>query len=338
MVQMYEDAPSFLQQLARGAGASAGQLGVGMLEGHAKNKENEFLKKLMQKNNSGNEFNESNETGNEYSMDEIYAASKIDSNLAKSMEEQNKLSQKKFEAGRKFHTERSSKFLNSVQETAEGLREREVALQSAMSAVQSGQMTPFGGDFWADLLNAPQLRTASGAELQAAAKVNLMGSLKKFGARPNQFIEKQVSDAFSKAGESAEAQMAKLKILESVLEMEKKQIDLADYLADQDREKYGYVREDIDSRVRKLMVPIAEERMQELSFDLQENKEKDLGNKKLRQDALKEVPKGTYLTPGMASILLEKVEEDEENAIKLAQELGYTIPSDELLMKKGYLQ
>jgi hypothetical protein len=193
-------------------------------------------------------------------------------------------------------------------------------------------------------LHAPQLKSASGAQLETGAKINLMGALSSLsGGRPNQFIEKQIDNAFAKAGNTKEAQMAKLLMAKSVMEMDQDYVDVSNMLANEDREKYGFVREDIDSRVDKEMKNISKEKMNELSFALQENIENDIGRDKLSKNATKPVMKGTYLTPEMANILKDKLgvageEKTKENVIKLARRLGYEIPSNELLEKMGYIK
>jgi hypothetical protein len=257
--------------------------------------------------------------------------------VMKGRQEEQKMEQKKFEADRAYHTKRSGKFLDKVTEMSEGLRERQTAINSSMAAVQSGQMSPLGGDFWAGVLHAPQLETASGAQLATGAKINLMGSLSRLsGGRPNQFIEKKIDDAFAKAGNTKEAQMAKLLMAKTVMDLDQDYVDIAEKIANEDREKYGFVREDIDSRVKKEMKPISEQRMNELSFALQSNIENDIGESNLSKNATKNVMKGTYLTPEMANILAKKLEaagETKEDVIKLARKLGYEIPSAELLEK-----
>lgn len=254
------------------------------------------------------------------------------------------IKQKKFEADRKYHSQRSAPFLNKITNLGEGLRERRTAINSSMAAVQSGQMSPLGGDFWADILHAPQLKSASGAQLETAAKINLMGALSGLtGGRLNQFIEKQIDNAFAKAGNTKEAQMAKLLMAKTVMDLDQDYVDISNRIADEDREKYGYVRENIDNRAQKEMKSLSKERMSELSFELQQNIENDIGQSNLYKNATKPVMKGTYLTPEMANILADKIEltgepKSKENILKLARNLGYEIPSNDLLEKMGYIR
>lgn len=255
--------------------------------------------------------------------------------------EREKINRKKFEADRTYHTTRSSKFLDNIDATANGIPEREIALKAAESGVKSGQMSPLGGDFWFAVTGINALKSASGAQLEAAAKVNLIGSLERLGARPNQFIEKVSNSAFAQAGESEEAQTAKLLIARSVLDLDKEKIRLTHQISNEDREKYGFVKEDVSSRVDKALQPIAKERMNELSFSLQQNIESDIGIPNLSKNATKPVMSGTYLTPEMAHVLkdaLISAGQSEKDLNKMAVKLGYEIPSNKLLEKMGYVK
>ncbi len=259
--------------------------------------------------------------------------------VMKGKRDREKASQKQFEADRAYHSTRSGKFLDKISEVSHGIAEREIALKTAESAVESGQMSPLGGDFWAAVTGINALKSASGAQLESGAKVNLIGSLERLGARPNQFIEKVSNSAFAQAGESKEAQKAKLLIARSVLDLDKEKIRLTDQIANEDREKYGYVKENINGRVDKALEPIAKERMNELAFSLQQNIESDIGIPNLTKNATKPVMKGTYLTPEMANVLKDALiaaGKSEKDLNKMAIKLGYEIPSNEFLEKMGY--
>lgn len=269
------------------------------------------------------------------SDDQIAAATLVDPNLGRVLQEQKKLKRREFESERKFHTDRSSKFLDEIRQETKGINEREIAVDSAISAVNSGQMSPLGGDFWAGILNLPSLRTESGAALQAAAKVNLIGSLGRVGARPNQFIEKQISDAFAQAGETKSAQMAKLQITKAVLDLDKKRGQIANKLADEYRQELRYVPENIDSLVEKQMQPFAEMRMEKLSYDLQRSREKSQSPEFYQ--TLQKVFPGTPLTPEKYQVFYNKAqgkneEERDAAAIRMAKKAGYKILDESVLL------
>jgi len=234
---------------------------------------------------------------------------------------------------KEFHTDRSFKFLDKVNEQEEKLPEREAALASAFSAVDSGQMAPLGGDFWANLTGIKSLGTESGAQLNAAAKANLMGSLNRLsGARPTVFLEKQISDSFAQVGETPGQQKAKLLIAKSILDMDKNHSETANSIASEHRKKYGYPKESLSEETNAAVKKTNQKIMKNLSYDLQRNMEKSI--KPDNFNRLIKVPKGTPLTIEKARVILSKSpgkteEEKEINAHKIAKKLGYEIPGPE---------
>lgn len=268
---------------------------------------------------------------------EELALTLIDPSIGRQKTEQRKLRRKEFESEREFHTKRSNKFLDTLTETANTIPEREVALDTSIQAVQSGKIKPLGGDFWAEVLNAPQLRTQEGAALLAGAKVNLMGSLGRVGARPNQFLEKQISDAYAKAGESQSAQMAKLNIAKTVLDLDKKFVEVSEEIANKYRNDLGYVPENIDSLARAQMKPYAIKRQEKLSYQLQEGTDRENMKKNPAEfNSIKKVHPGTILTQEKYDVFLKKSkgateQETDLNAIKMAKKAGYRIPDSATL-------
>lgn len=226
---------------------------------------------------------------------------------------------------REIDDKRVDEYFKKINEQAEKIPERRISVNAAKQAIQSGQMKELGKDFWAQQL--PFLRTASGAQLLTASKTNLMGSLERTsGVRPNQFLEKQINSAFPKAGQTKEANLAQLLIIESLLDLDEKRTELAYQIEEQQREKYGRVLPSIRSDVDKAIKPYGTQRQNELEYDLQKNIEKDMGPNAL--DRIQPVDRGTILTEEKAQVLLDRVNGDEEKAKKLALRLGYRLPED----------
>lgn len=265
------------------------------------------------------------------------AASSPDEDIRRTGETVRKLKETAQEQKQKnleFHRGESQKYLNKINAEAETIPAQRATLLGARSAVDSGQMKRFGGDFWAGVLNIPGLKTASGAQLDASAKYYLTNSLSEIpGGRPNMFIEQRIGDAFAKAGESAEAQRSKLSIADALLDLKERKTQIADQLAQEYQQMLGYVPADISADVNKLLKPFAQQRMDRLAYELKEQQENDIGEKTLTKNALNDVPKGTPLTIKMRDILLKKVGGDPVAAQKLALRLGYTLPSPETFMR-----
>ncbi|MBS3903747.1 MAG: hypothetical protein KGZ39_00290 [Simkania sp.] len=270
----------------------------------------------------------------EQSEQEETALELIYPGLGKQKTEQRKLRRKEFESDRAYNSARSDKYLDELGKSTSGIREREIGIDSSIAAVNSGQLSPLGGSFWADILNIPSLRDQSGATLQAAAKVNLIGALDKVGARPNQFIEKQISSAFAQVGETKESQMAKLNIAKTVLDLDKKELEIAQILSDQYRKDLGYVPANIDSLVRTQMKPYTEKRMEKLAYDLQESRE--MSQNPEFYNTLQKVYPGTPLTEGKYKVFYHKAkgnteEERDAKALEMAKKAGYKIVDPSIL-------
>lgn len=244
--------------------------------------------------------------------------------LATQQQENKKLAFKQ----REIDDKKVDEYFKTINEQSEAIPERRIALNATRQALQSGQLTALGKDFWGQQL--PFLRTASGAQVLTASKTNLMGVISSLsgGARPNQFLEKQVDRAFPSTGQTKEANMAQLLILESILDLDEKRVELANQIMEEQIEKYGRVLPSVRSDVNKAMKSYGIQRQNELEYDLQRNIEKDMGPAALER--IQPVDKGTILTREKAQVLLEKANGDEEKALKLAQGLGYRIPSEEI--------
>lgn len=324
--------------------AQAGQQSLGiMLDQFQKQQKNKQIADILgfgqnQDNSKGGEINASRITtqsaqpgrGLNLTPEKVAAISTLDPQLGQVYSQLYQTQEKSHEKQRAFETERSNKYLEKTSDLATNLPERRIAIDSAKAAIKSGQMTPFGGDFVADILNLPQLRTTSGAQLATAAKTNLIGSLSQItGGRPNQFIEQQINNAFAKAGQSKEANLSQLDIIEAKLDLDERLAQLTDQLADEYRSSLGYVPESIDRDVRKLIKPYADQRMKELAYDLRENIENEIGASDLKK--FKNVPNGTPLTLKTAKLLLDKYGDKAE---EVALKLGYEIPDEEIYSRK----
>jgi hypothetical protein len=119
-------------------------------------------------------------------------------------------------------------------------------------------------DYFADVTGFEPLRSAEGAKLKTAIKDFFLSDLTRVGARPNQWIEQQLADALPKLGRSPEANLITAAGMKFKVDLAKKRIELIDDLSDQDREKYGFVKGNIDSRANALMKPFVEQRKKDL--------------------------------------------------------------------------
>lgn len=234
-----------------------------------------------------------------------------------------------FNEDRKYHT----KFSELAEKEAEDLRQsipkKEMALQFARDAVQSGNLGYFSADKLADATGIDLFRTSKGAQLTTAAKENLLSNMSRVGAKAqNIWFEQRLNSMFAKIGQSEEANLTVQEMLEGEVALDKAYLEEFDKISQRDMQDYGYVRKDASKRAHDAVRPIEKDIMRRTSFRMKEIEEKEKGLKSLEKDVnLKSVPKGTPLTMQMLGLYIEKFGKD--NAIKVAEKKGYYVPSYE---------
>lgn len=134
-------------------------------------------------------------------------------------------------------------------------------------------------DYFADVTGFEPLRTAEGAKLKTGIKDFFLSDLTRAGTRPNQWIEQQLADALPKIGRSPEANLITAEGLQFKVDLAKKRIETIDRLAEQDREKYGFVKGDVDSRAAKEMKKYVVDRQKELHDSIKKIKAQYNGKK-----------------------------------------------------------
>jgi len=132
-------------------------------------------------------------------------------------------------------------------------------------------------DYFADVTGFEPARSAEGAKLKTAIKDFFLSDLTRAGTRPNQWIEQQLMDALPKIGRSPEANLITAEGMKFKVDLAKKRVEAIDKLAEEDREKYGYVKADIDARAFKAMKKYVIDRQQELKNSIKKIKTKHAG-------------------------------------------------------------
>ena len=134
-------------------------------------------------------------------------------------------------------------------------------------------------DYFADVTGFEPLRSAEGAKLKTGIKDFFLSDLTRAGTRPNQWIEQQLADALPKIGRSPEANLITAEGLQFKVDLAKKRIETIDRLAEQDREKFGFVKGDVDSRAAKEMKKYVVDRQKELHESIKKIKAQYNGKK-----------------------------------------------------------
>jgi hypothetical protein len=248
--------------------------------------------------------------------------SAISEDLSKAKEER-----RQFEDERKYHTEKlkdTEKYVNQLRDT---LPKKEMALDFARNAVETGNLGYFSLDRLADATGQDIFRTAKGAQLLTAGKENLLTNMARVGAKAqNQWFEQRLNSMFAKIGQSKEANLTVQEMIEGELAMDQAYLSEYDRLSEEDMKNYGFVKSDIGKRVQSALKPLNDEIFNRTAHRMKEIEEQEKGLKAVKAEVGKNVPKGTPWTLAMAKLYLEEYGDDAE---KVAKKNGYRIPTFE---------
>jgi hypothetical protein len=249
----------------------------------------------------------------------------------KAKQSESKEQRRQFESERDYNTSLTKNIREEISGLQKALPKKESALNLAKEALETGDLGFFTRDKLADLTGIGAFRSAKGAQLITAGKENLLGNISRVTAKAaNQWFEQRLNSMFPQIGQSREANETILEMLKGELAMDQAYLKEYEKQAAEDRAKYGYLREDIESRIRKAVEPQEKKILDRTSYRLRQIYEGEQGPEFLRKNAEKKVPRGTPLTVEMAQLLLDKYGDRAEAE---AKKLGYTIPSEEIYME-----
>lgn len=253
-------------------------------------------------------------------------------NMAKDVverqEKEKKLEREEFESERTYHTGYSKELEKNVNQLRESLPKKEMALNFARNAIESGNLEYFSPDKLADATGIDLFRTSKGAQLITAGKENLLSNMSRVGAKAqNIWFEQRLNSMFPKIGQSNEANLTTQEMLEGEMALDKAYIDEFDRLSEEDEKNYGYVRKDISKRVHQAIKPLENHILDRSSYRMKEIEENEKGFSSMKKEVGKNVVKGTPLTLAMTKLYVDKF--GKENALKVAEKNGYKIPTKE---------
>jgi|ERR1051326_5698563 hypothetical protein len=249
-----------------------------------KQQEQDFLGQLFGQKGSaqgqeGNIGNPGQFNPGQLSDADIAQAASINPNLGRLLQSQKDLAMRENreeqkreheigKARRKEETEISKPILLELNQSRKNIPLQEQAIEDIQNAV--ADVSPL--DYIADVTGFEPLRSASGAKMKTAIKDFFLSDLSRVGVRPNQWVEQQLADALPKIGRSKEANLMVAAGMKFKVDLAKKRIETIDELAEEDREKFGYVRANIDSRAAKEMSKYTAIRQKELKEEMEKIK------------------------------------------------------------------
>ena len=265
---------------------------------------------------------------------------------AKAALKQQELQEKEAQQIRKEERERTAsgiqKRVESTTGQYENINSKRKSLLQAKGAVASGEVGAFSLNSFADLFGeaGQRLKSATGAQLDAATKHLLFDSLHDVTAKgTNLWLEKVAKSALPGLGKTKEANETLITLALGDLDLKQKKLELQDSLLSE-YEKLGIKPPaDFEKTVNELLKPYGDQLEKQMAYETRVIYEKEKGPRFLNN--LEKVPEGTPLTLEKRDAIIKKTMADpkkpiseatpkeREKAKKLAEKLGYTIPTSD---------
>lgn len=228
---------------------------------------------------------------------------------------------------RDYHTSFSREAEQEAEKIRTSLGPKSNALDLGRNAIESGDLSFFSPDKLADATGIDLFRTAKGSQLITAGKENLLSNMSRASARAqNLWFEQRLNSMFPKIGQSQEANLSVVEMLDGEVALENAYLNEFDRLVQEDKKNYGFTRKDIAKRARDNIKHVQKEIFNRTVYRLKELEEQEAGLKALKNKVGKNVTKGTPLTLAMAKQYVDKFG---DNALDVAKKNGYTIPTKE---------
>lgn len=221
----------------------------------------------------------------------------------------------------KFDRDRAGKALEQADQLGAILPQKQSALNIAKDALSSKDLGMFSWDNIADVTSIEGLRSKEGAVFKTAMKEFLLGNISRAGARPNQWIEQQISDMAPKVGRSTEANLSVSRAIQNEIDLDKER-EKSTYEIYEDLRKNGENVGDLPTLINRHMAKYAIEKQNELFNDLRGI----AGIADKKAPVLHKVAPGTKASDVVTQALLKyKFDNDPDKVIKELERLGYQV-------------
>lgn len=229
----------------------------------------------------------------------------------------------RFESERNYHTKTSDKAIEKAHSLRDSLVPEEQALNLFRQALK-GDVGPFSVNDLSKYF--PQLLNKEGAALKAAQKEILLGGITGLKGRPNQWIEQRISEQAPSAGLKREANQTLYQALEATSDKKKAWLNNYNKLSEKYEDELGYLPKRFEDEVNRATESDINKIDDKLAYRLREIDEEGKSDEQLGK--LKKVTSGTPLTIRMANVLMKRFGNEEE-AMRKAIQLGYTLPNEQ---------
>jgi hypothetical protein len=260
----------------------------------------------------------------------------------RSVENAQKLAQKEAidirKEDRGYQREKINKFSEQFTKNRENFVKQRQDLDSALQAVQSGEVSGFDKNFVADLLGpvGQPLKNMYGQQLESSMKDLTIESLQRVSGVKNKWLDQMVKSAQAGIGKSRESNENWILMAKARLDVEERLNDVKDDML-AFYEKNGIKPpSNFDKQARDMIKPYAQQVQDKLAFDTRRLYEREKGQ--LFINNLKAVPPGTPLTPEKRDALMKKYGDDPKKALAKAKDLGYSIPNPQVYNPQSVME
>jgi len=214
---------------------------------------------------------------------------------------------------------RSSKLLEEADQISMVIPQKRSSLQTMRDAVVTKDLSFFTPDNMAEMTGIEGLRSPEGALFKTAGKEYFLGNIQRAGARPNQWIEQQISDMLPKMGRSVEANLSVMRALENELALDQARVDFTNSISDKLRSEGDYSQGKLGRLLNQQMSEFAMKKQDILFNDLRAIK----SISENKPQTFKKVESGTKISDYMVQSLLKQFNNDPKKAAQEAKKLGY---------------
>lgn len=248
----------------------------------------------------------------------------------KALEAKEKEERKKFVSDRAFHTENTKKDRERAEELRTSIPKTSQALRLAERAIKSGKVGAFSKANLSQILGGEAgkaFQTSEGISLLNAGKEFLINNLSRLSARSqNQWIEQRINSQFPNIGQSKEANLTASEALQAENLLDQAYLNTFDRLANEDRKKYGYIRDGIAQRTTEQIKDLEQQIVDRSAYRIQKQREAQTDRNPIRVTS-QQVEEGRPLTLETLQMFVNRY--GKEKAIQSAASLGYKIPTRE---------
>ena len=175
---------------------------------------------------------------------------------------------------RKSDIKRSDKYLDEINKERDTNQRSKSSLNTIEQALEKKDLSFFSPDNLKSMVGFGRWISPEGAILNTASKEFFLSDMERIMGRPNQFLEKILSNALPQLGKSNEANQTIVEFYKNAIDIQEEKINITDRLEDYYRDKMGYVPGNIGRLVNAELKPYTQQKEKELLDIFKHSKEK----------------------------------------------------------------